>query len=123
MNRCLALVCALVLASLTVSSACLADPINQGTRLVWYDDLDLSTARGVAALNRRVDRALNVVCFDPFYPSPAGSVDPDCARDGRRAARAQIAIAIARHKLGNPAPETQVSSNVDEPKPVQKFDH
>jgi hypothetical protein len=41
MNRCLAAFLALLFASLTVSSACLAEPSGQANRLLRHDDLNL----------------------------------------------------------------------------------
>ena len=87
MNRCLAFACALLFASLTVSSACFAQPIMRATRLVTYDDLDLSTPSGQKSLHRRLERALNQLCLDPSGPGPGGTVDPTCKSDGWQAVR------------------------------------
>jgi UrcA family protein len=98
MNRCLALACALLFASLTVSSACFAGPVDPGVKPVPYDDLDLSTAGGMKVLHRRIDAALNQVCLNPNGPSPAGIVDMACKIDGRRAAFAQIPGALVQQQ-------------------------
>jgi UrcA family protein len=118
MNRCLALACALLFASLTVSSACFAGPVDPGVKPVPYDDLDLSSAGGMKALHRRIEAALNQVCLDPNGPSPSGTVDMACKIEGRRAAFAQIPGAIAEQQasrslsgrrqaiaIANPQPE------------------
>jgi UrcA family protein len=100
MNRCLAAFLALLCASLTVSSACLAQPHGQATVLVSYNDLDLSTAKGVKALERRVGLAANRVCMDASGPSPGVQVDLGCRADAVAGALTQIPHAIADQRLG-----------------------
>lgn len=98
MNRCLAAFLALLFASLTVSSACLAEPNGQATQLVRYDNSDLSTVQGVKALKRRIELAANRVCLDVSGPSPGGQVDLGCRADALASARSQIEAAIAQHR-------------------------
>jgi UrcA family protein len=100
MNRCLAAFLALLFASITVSSACFAEPSGQATRLVRFDDLDLSTSEGVKALHRRINNAANQVCLDASGPSPGVQVDLGCRADALAAARWQIQDAIAQQQLG-----------------------
>jgi UrcA family protein len=100
MNRCFAAFLALLCASITVSSACLAQPNGQATLLVGYDDLDLSTPAGMKVLHRRIDLAANRVCPDASGPSPAVQVDLGCRADAVTSARAQISQAIAQQQLG-----------------------
>lgn len=107
MNRRLAFACALLFASLTVSSACFAQPIMRATRLVTYDDLDLSTPSGQKSLHRRLERALNQLCLDPSGPGPGGTVDPTCKSDGWQAVRPQVAIAVAQAQAGKMVAGTQ----------------
>lgn len=100
MNRCLAIGFALQFGSLTLSSASVAEPIERATRMVTYDELDLSTTSGVKALRRRIEQALNQVCLDPSGPAPGGTVDPTCKSDGWRAVRPQVAIVVAQAQAG-----------------------
>lgn len=103
MNRCLAALLALLFASITVSSACLAEPFSVPTVLVRYDDLDLSTPKGMKTLHRRIENAANRVCPDASGPSPGVQVDAACKADALAAARAQLPHAIAEQRL-NEAP-------------------
>ena len=73
MNCCFAAFLALLFASITVSSACLAQPIVETRVLVRYADLDLSTPEGMKALNCRIEKAANRVCPDASGPSPGGA--------------------------------------------------
>jgi UrcA family protein len=107
MNRCLTFNCALLMASITVSSISLAKPIDPGVKLVRYDDLDLSTAAGMKALHRRIEAALDWVCLDPNGPSPAGAVNMACKIDGRRDAFAQVANVVAQQKSARAVAEAQ----------------
>lgn len=100
MNRCLVAFPALLSASLTISSACLADPAGQATRLIRYNDLDLSTPDGLKALDRRIELTANQVCMDVSGPSPGGQVDLGCKADAVAGARLQIQGAIAQQRLG-----------------------
>ena len=99
MNRCFAAFLALLFASLTVSSACFAEPIAEATLLVRYDDLDLSTPESVKTLHRRIENAANRVCPDVSGPSPGVQVDVGCRANALAAARAQVAQAIAEQRL------------------------
>jgi UrcA family protein len=76
--------------------------------LVRDGDLDLSTATGVKALDRRIDHALNLVCAGYSGPSAAGTVDPDCKTNGRRAVLPQKAAAVARQKSAEPGIEAKL---------------
>lgn len=96
---------ALLCASVAISSACAAQQGNPPTRLVPYGDLNLSTPHGLRALDRRIEHALDVVCFDPTGPSPAGVVDADCKMDGRRAAHQLVSVVVARLQSGNSTAE------------------
>jgi UrcA family protein len=120
MNHFLAVSCTLLLASLNVSSAVAAATVEGGSRLVRYDDLDLSSALGISALNRRIDHALNQLCLDPSGPSPAPTVDIGCKQDGRRAASAQIAIAVAEQDVARPHPHAQLSIRLEKPLPLER---
>jgi UrcA family protein len=100
MNRCLAAFLALLFASITVSSACFAEPDGQATRLVRYDDLNLSTPEGVKALHRRVYLTANQVCLDASGPSPGVQVDLGCRADALTGALLQIPDAIAQQQSG-----------------------
>ena len=95
MNRFLALLCALLFASLTVSSACFADPVDN--RLVRYDDLDLSTPAGLAALDQRIRRAADWVCLDPAAggPGDVAQVNSACRERALSVGRTQVATLLA----------------------------
>jgi len=120
MNRCFAVSCALLLASPSVSIACSAAIIEGGSRLIRYDDLDLSSAHGRSALDRRIDHALNQLCLDPSGPSPASTVNIACKQDGLRSTRAQIAIAVAEQKLARPHLQTRLSIQLKKPLPSDR---
>ena len=114
MNRCLAFACALLFASLSVSSTCFAQPIVRATRLVAYDDLDLSTTRDRKVLHRRLEQALNQMCLDPSGPAPAGTIDPTCKSDGWRAVRPQVAFAVAQAEAKNAVAWTRTPIRVSD---------
>jgi UrcA family protein len=108
MNRYLASLLALLFASLAVSSACFAEPTDQLTQMVRYDDLDLSTAKGMATLHRRIERAANQVCLDWTGPAPGGKVDANCAMNARKNAHRQSQDAASEQgqiDKTSPAPE------------------
>lgn len=107
MTRRLALAYAIPFALMTGSSLALAGPVDPGTRQVRYDDLDLSTAAGMKVIHRRIENALNFVCFDPNGPGPAGNVNTACKADGRRHALAQVEIAVARQQASRKVEGTQ----------------
>lgn len=102
MSRCLIILCSLLSASLTVSSACFAEPNGQ-VREVRYGDLDLSTPAGVRTLNNRIENAANQVCLDPTGPSPGATVDPTCKVQALQHGRSQIDRAIAEQRNGAPS--------------------
>lgn len=114
MNRYLASLLALLFASLAVSSACFAEPDHRASRLVRYDDLDLSTAAGRTSLHRRIEYSVNQVCLDSTGPSPGGNVDAICAMDARKDAHRQVRdaasarAAINRTETG-PEADTQTA--------------
>jgi UrcA family protein len=95
MNRPLALLLSLLLAAVAVSSA-FAAPNDNPSRIVPYDDLDLSTAAGVKALHRRLGHAANQICLDASGPAPAASVGATCRADAWGNARAKAKTVIAR---------------------------
>ena len=99
MNRCLAALLALLFASLTVSSACFAEPNGQAIQLVRYDDRDLSTSEGLRALKRGIELAANRVCLDASGPAPGGQVDLGCKADAVKSTHSQIETAIAQYRL------------------------
>ena len=103
MNRCLAAFLALLFASLTVSSACLAEPNDEVTIVVPYGQADLSTPPAVKALHRRIGLAANRVCLDVSGPSPGGQIDLGCRADALAGAHAQIERAIAQHRSSTQA--------------------
>jgi UrcA family protein len=86
----------LLFASLTISSACFADPLDDGIRLVRYDDLDLSTPAGIAALNHRILRAADFVCLDPASTGPVAQVNSACRKRALADAHAQVANLLAK---------------------------
>jgi UrcA family protein len=92
MTRPLLMLLSLLCASVTVSSACFAQPNGQ-VRQVRYGDLDLSTPSGVETLHARIEAAANQVCLDPSGPSPAATVDPACKAEALRAALSQLDLA------------------------------
>jgi UrcA family protein len=94
MKRFLAAFLALPFACVAISSACLAAPNEQLVRVVTYSDEDLSSPNRVAALHRRIERAINQVCADPSGPSPAVVVDPSCKADAWGNVRAQMETAV-----------------------------
>lgn len=94
MNRYVAAFLAMLCASVAVSSACLAAPADRPARSVTYRDLDLSSPAGIAALHRRIERAINQVCADPTGPSPAVTIDLGCKVEALAAARMQAEILI-----------------------------
>jgi UrcA family protein len=100
MNRSLAAFLALLFASLTVSSACFAEPRDQASLLVSYDEVDLLTPAGVKALHRRIDLAARQVCLDVSGPSPGGQADLGCEADALASGSSQIQDAITRQRLG-----------------------
>ena len=109
MNRPLAFLLSLLVAAVTVSSACGA-PADSQSRIVAYDDLDLSTPSGVKALNRRLGDAANQICLDASGPAPAASVGSACRADAWRIARLQAENAIARQQ------PTSVSNSISQEK-------
>jgi UrcA family protein len=98
MNRRLAFLCTLLFASVAVSSACFANPADDGVRLVTYDDLDLSTAGGMAKLDQRIRRAADWVCLDPATSAPVAQVNAACRERALADARAQVAKLLVNRK-------------------------
>jgi UrcA family protein len=124
MNRFLAPACALVFASLTVASDCVASPVDGDGVLVRnlrvrYADLDLSKAVGIKALNRRIEYALNLVCVAYTGPSVTGTIDPDCQSDGRRAVQQQVVAAIAKQKSATQGAESNFSIAGEKPDAIR----
>jgi UrcA family protein len=101
-----------------LSSPAIAGPVDPGTRVVRYDDLDLSTVAGMKAIRRRIDNALNYVCFDPYGPGPAGEVNGACKANGRRSALAEVEIAAARQQESRKVDGIEQASAGRTPQPV-----
>ncbi len=114
MKQFLAAFLPLLCASLIDSSACTAAPDDAAIRLVPYGDLDLSTHSGRKTLDRRIEWTLYQVCLDLHRYSSAGVIDGGCERDGRLAARRQVAIAIAHQKSNKLKSRPQASIQIPE---------
>jgi UrcA family protein len=97
MTRSVAACLALLFAS-NIAPPCIAEPNGVATRLVQYDDLDLSTPAGVKALHRRIVLAADRVCEDASGPAPGAQVDLACSADAVKTARAQMPRAIAEQR-------------------------
>jgi UrcA family protein len=100
MNSCFECVIGLLAVAHPVSPGDPAKAARATTRAVPYEDLDLSTANGRATLNRRIERAANLVCRDsnvPSYSTP--TVDVDCKTDALRTARAQAESVVEKQRL------------------------
>ena len=110
MSRSVTSIVALCFAALTVSSACIASD-DRESRLVRYDDLNLSRSDHVKLLQQRVERAANAICTDATGPSPAARVDAACKADALRAARAHLDELIAQQAIG-PDPEARLAAGL-----------
>ena len=84
----------LFLASLSIASAG-----NAGLAIdrlqIPYRDLDLSTPAGAQALHRRVGRAIDAICADPYGPSPGVVIDQQCKAEAWVDVRPQLETTIA----------------------------
>lgn len=74
----------------------------QVSKRVFFADLDLSSAEGRQALDKRVGRAIRAICIRP------GSRDFDaisdqkrCIAEARASAQPQVALAIAKYRPRN----------------------
>jgi UrcA family protein len=89
----------LVLAAMTGAAAAVPGEAERQTSIVRYDDLDLSTEAGIAALERRIGRAADRVCGPVDRRSIADSDRLSACRDAAVAGamkRASEVIAAAR---------------------------
>jgi UrcA family protein len=81
-------------------------------RVVSYADLDLSSASGVANLNRRVSEAANQACRELISADPIDLADVDgnlsCVKDAIDGAMEQVHTAITTAKIDGRRP-TRVS--------------
>jgi UrcA family protein len=81
-------------------------------RVVGYADLDLSSASGVAELERRVNEAARQVCRELVSADPIDLADGDgnlgCVRDATDGAMEQVNAAITTAKIDGRRP-TRVS--------------
>jgi UrcA family protein len=72
--------------------------------VVHYWDLDLRSADGVSALDRRVKRAIRKVCGSPGVRLWERSLERQCVRQASIEAEAQVQKAIRKARSGVPAP-------------------
>ena len=82
-----------------------ANPVLAGqndSRRVQYADLNLNTPAGIAALDARIDQAINEVCrgSTPYQLSDLRDVRR-CRTDTRAAVRGARSNAIAQARRGN----------------------
>jgi UrcA family protein len=84
----------LFFATLSIATASHAG-VAVDTHEVIYRDLDLSTPAGAAALHRRVGRAIDALCADPYGPSPGVVIDQQCKADAWAGVRPQLETTIA----------------------------
>lgn len=87
---------ALVAAAIVATSLPQPASAEAPTRAVRFDDLNLASAQGRAALDRRVQAAIADVCGDPGAQDlQLVTMQKACQRKARAAADAQV-IAIGR---------------------------
>lgn len=103
MGRLFSQVLALLFAPVASANLSVADPNDEATRLVFCDDLDLSTQKGVMTLRHRIEAAANAVCRDLNGPSPGVEVNPTCRYQALKDADRQLELVIARQRLNKPA--------------------
>jgi len=87
------------LVSLSIASTANAAGSGDSHELI-YRALDLSTPASAAALHRRVGRAIDALCADPYGPSPGVVIDQQCKADAWSQARQQIETTIAAARRG-----------------------
>lgn len=94
---------AAVAASLLATTPALADEDGAGGVSVEYGDLDLTGAKGQAALERRVLAAVNQVC-EANNPSTGSRIVPAdkrrCLAAARKSAKEQVAAIIEDARRG-----------------------
>src|SRR3546814_15733227 len=94
---------AAVAASLLATTPALADEDGAGGVSVEYSDLDLTSAKGQAALERRVLAAVNQVC-EANSPSTGSRIVPAdkrrCIAAARKSAKAQGAAILEAVRRG-----------------------
>jgi len=101
-----------LIAALLTTPALAAEPAGDNDGLprqvavearIDIGDIDPSNPAALAALDRRVSRAIDDMCRPVSVPAGLGDgrVDGNCARRARTAARAQIADAIAARTSGS----------------------
>jgi UrcA family protein len=103
---------ALVIATIVLATSAKAESPETATRIVRYADLDLATSQGAAELDRRIQRAAEMVC-----PAEGRSLADHERTAACRAkavaestAQARVAIAAAhggaRYAMNAAGPET-----------------
>lgn len=91
------------LAAAPLAQPVLAQPTAPRTATVAHTDLDLSTAKGVKALDRRIWRAVVAVCGTaPDYDLEGKNDVRACRRDTRLHASAEAEQVIADAARGQP---------------------
>ncbi len=89
---------ALAAAMIVVPASAFASTVE-----VKYDDLDLSTAQGMAQLDKRVERAAKQVCTSRQVTTGtilAGTVDQKCYRETIAKLQSQLADLSRRKQQG-----------------------
>lgn len=92
-----------VVTLLTLVTGCPATA-QQISRVVHYQDLDLTSPTGVRTLRHRLARAVNLVCRLPRAGDHlTNSEDQDCRKEAAKAVlpKAQGAIEIAQKRAGD----------------------
>ncbi len=94
---------AAVAASLLATTPALADEDGAGAVSVEYSDLDLTSAKGQAALERRVLAAVNQVC-EANSPTTGSHIVPAdkrrCLAAARESAKEQVAAILEDVRRG-----------------------
>ena len=70
------------------------------TAMVQIDDLDLSSAKGQAKLEQRIQRAARQVCSDAVTGSRVAAIDTVCVNNARAAIERQLAARRAAPQNG-----------------------
>jgi UrcA family protein len=70
------------------------------TAVVQVDDLDLSSAKGQAKLEQRINRAAKAVCSEAATGSRIASVDSECVGRARAAIERQLASRRVQSQTG-----------------------
>lgn len=81
-----------------------AGSAQQRTRIVHYQDLDLTSAAGQKLLDHRLRRAVDYVCRMPSPASPlTGSEDQDCRTEvlARVQTRMRAAVELAQTRAAS----------------------